>query len=124
MDFTEAVKACFQKYATFSGRSGRPEFWWFFLFQVLVYLVTAGISEVLYYVAALALLLPSLAVGARRLHDTGKSGWFLLLLFIPILGFLLLLYWFAQPTAGPNEYGPAPDSSEAPTVMPGGPGQR
>lgn len=81
------------------------------------------ISDVLYLVAALGLLLPSLAVGARRLHDIGKSGWFLLLGFIPILGFLVLLYWFVQPGEGANEYGPPLAGPDAPTVISGGPGQ-
>lgn len=118
-DFTDAVKACFAKYANFSGRAARPEFWWFFLFQVAVFVVTGMVSEVLYWIAALALLLPGLAVGARRLHDIGKSGWFLLLGFIPIIGFLVLLYWFVQPSQGANQYGHPVVSSEAPTMMPG-----
>lgn len=120
MNFTEAIKACFNKYATFSGRSGKPEFWWFFLFQVIVFVVTGSVSDILYLLAALALLLPGLAVGARRLHDIGKSGWFLAVGLIPILGFLLLVYWFVQPSDGSNEYGAGPEiSPEAPTVMPG-----
>jgi uncharacterized membrane protein YhaH (DUF805 family) len=118
-DFAEAVKTCFAKYTNFSGRARRPEFWWFFLFQVLVFMVTGMISDMLYFLAALALLLPGLAVGARRLHDIGKSGWFLLLGFIPILGFLVLLYWFVQPSQGANQFGHPPVSSESTTMMPG-----
>lgn len=120
MNFTEAVKTCFSKYATFSGRAGKPEFWWFFLFQVAVYFVVGMISEMLSGVAALALLLPGLAVGARRLHDIGKSGWFLLVGLIPLIGFFVMIYWFIQPSTGPNAYGGGPDvSPDAPTVMPG-----
>ncbi|MGV3571831.1 MAG: DUF805 domain-containing protein [Ramlibacter sp.] len=119
MNFTEAVKACFQKYATFSGRAGRPEFWWFFLFQVGVFVVTGYISEIMYGIAALALLLPGLAVGARRLHDIGKSAWLLLVGLIPFVGFLVLVYWFVQPSTGPNAYGSTEVSPDAPTVMPG-----
>ncbi|HEY8360693.1 MAG TPA: DUF805 domain-containing protein [Ramlibacter sp.] len=119
MNFTDAVKACFQKYATFTGRSGKPEFWWFFLFQIAVYLVTGMVSEMLYLIAALALVLPSLAVGARRLHDIGKSAWLLLVGLIPFVGFLVLIYWFIQPSAGANQYGSLEASPEAPTVMPG-----
>ncbi len=118
MNFTEAVQACFQKYATFSGRAGKPEFWWFFLFQVAVYVVTGMISDMLYGLAALALLLPGLAVGARRLHDIGKSAWLLLVGLVPVLGFLLLLYWFVQPSSGPNQYG-GEVAADATTVMPG-----
>ena len=119
MNFSQAVAICLRKYVDFSGRSGRPEFWWFFLFQVVVMLVTGMLSDMLYVLAALALLLPGLAVGARRLHDIGKSAWFLLIGVIPIVGFLVLLYWFVQPSGAANAYGPAEAGPDAPTVMPG-----
>ena len=107
-DFQNAVKTCFNKFADFNGRAARPEFWWFFLFQVGVYLVASMIHGFVYLLAVLALLVPSLAVGARRMHDTGKSGWILLLALIPVVG-LILLYFAAQPgTSGDNAYGPAP----------------
>lgn len=107
-EFQKAVKTCFAKFADFNGRAARPEFWWFFLFQVGVYLVTSMVHGLVYLLAVLALLVPSLAVGARRMHDIGKSGWFLLLALIPIVG-LILLYFAAQPsTPGDNAYGPAP----------------
>ena len=69
MDFVSAVKSCFAQYAGFSGRAPRSEFWWFALFQFGVLVIATMISQVLYGIAALALLLPALAVGARRLHD-------------------------------------------------------
>jgi uncharacterized membrane protein YhaH (DUF805 family) len=119
MDFMTAVKTCFAKYADFSGRATRPEYWWFFLFQVGVFLVTITIWDLLYYVAFVALLLPGLAVGARRLHDINKSGWFLALGLIPVLGFLVLLYWFVQPSdPGGNLYGHPPVTPDSPTMMP------
>lgn len=101
-----AVKTCFNKYADFNGRAARPEFWWFFVFQLGVYLVTSILGGWLYFLAMLALLLPGIAVGARRLHDTGKSGWLMLIALIPLLGGLVLLYLAAQPgDAGANAYG-------------------
>jgi uncharacterized membrane protein YhaH (DUF805 family) len=104
-DFQKSIKTCLAKYTDFSGRADRPEFWWFFLFQVLVYVVASMVHGFVYVVAVLALLLPSLAVGARRMHDTGKSGWILLLGLIPIVG-LVLLYFAAQPgQPGANQYG-------------------
>ena len=118
-DVLTAVKTCLTKYADFNGRAARPEFWWFFLAQVLVFVITGAISDILYFVAALGLLLPGLAVGARRLHDIGKSGWLLLVGLIPILGFLLLLYWFAQPSEAANAHGPGAVTPDSPTVMPG-----
>src|SRR5690349_6196014 len=86
MNFVQAVQTCLKKYVDFGGRAGRSEFWWFFLAQFIIMLVCGMISDVLYGIAALGLLLPGLAVGARRLHDIGKSGWFLLIGLIPILG--------------------------------------
>ncbi|MFN9728450.1 DUF805 domain-containing protein [Acidovorax sp.] len=97
MDFVSAVKSCFAQYAGFSGRAPRSEFWWFFLFQVLVLLAAAAVSDTLNALVSLGLLLPGLAVGARRLHDIGRSGWWQLL-YLTGIGVLLLLYWFVQPS--------------------------
>ena len=118
-DFQKAVKTCFTKYADFSGRAGRPEFWWFFLFQVGVYFVASMVHGLLYLLAFLALLLPGIAVGVRRMHDIGKSGWWLLLGLIPIVG-LVLLYFAAQPSqAGSNAYGPSPQDAGGTELAPG-----
>jgi uncharacterized membrane protein YhaH (DUF805 family) len=109
MNFQAAVKRCLtQKYIAFDGRARRSEFWWFFLFQLIVLIVAGAIHKAVYGVAVLALLLPGIGVGMRRLHDTGKSGWWLLLGLIPIVN-LVLLYFFAQPgSESANEYGDAP----------------
>lgn len=96
MNFGQAISTCFSKYATFSGRAARPEFWWFFLFQILVSIVASMLGDVVAGLASLALLLPALAVGARRLHDIGKSGWWQLIM-LTVIGLLLLIYWWAQP---------------------------
>lgn len=108
MNFGQAVSSCLRNYAVFSGRASRSEFWWFFLFQLLVMLAVSMVSEKLTGLANLALLLPSLAVGARRLHDIGRSGWWQLLMLSGI-GFLVLLYWWVQPTADDDRsYGSKP----------------
>ena len=105
MDFVQAIKSCLGQYATFSGRATRSEFWWFFLVQVLVMVATSMLGDVINGIASLALLLPALAVGARRLHDIGRTGWWQLLLLSGI-GFLVLLYWWVQPGEGAgNIYG-------------------
>ncbi len=96
MDFAAAIRSCLSQYATFSGRASRPEFWWFFLFQVLVMLIAGVLGDTVSGIATLALLLPALAVGARRLHDIGRSGWWQLLS-LTVIGFLVLVYWWAQP---------------------------
>jgi len=104
MNFGQAISTCFSKYTDFSGRAPRPELWWFILFEVIVLAVTSMFGMTLYGIAALVFLLPVLAVGTRRLHDIGRSGWWQLISLTGI-GSLLLLYWFVQPTAeGSNEY--------------------
>ena len=113
MDFVAAVKACLTKYATFGGRASRPEFWWFALFTVVVGLVTSMFSSMLNALASLALLVPSIAVGTRRLHDIGKSGWLQLLWLIPVIGWILLIYWAVQPSGPANAYGSGPDAPPA-----------
>jgi uncharacterized membrane protein YhaH (DUF805 family) len=80
MEFVTAIKTCFSKYATFQGRAGRAEYWWWFLFLVLVNLVLWQTrSNVITGIVGIALLLPNWAVSVRRLHDVNHSGWFLLL---------------------------------------------
>lgn len=116
MDFQTAVRTCFQKYATISGRARRSEYWWFALFLLigngvlsLVDTILFGDANVLSAIFSLATLVPSICAGGRRLHDTGRSAWWLLLGLIPLIGFLVLLWWFVQKgTDGSNEYGPDP----------------
>lgn len=122
MDFKQAVIRCLRdNYANFNGRAGRPEFWWFMLACFIVAFVLGLFNmNMLALLFNLAVLVPSLAVGARRLHDIGKSGWFQLLVLVPLIGWLVLLYWFVQPTAGPNEYGEAPAVAEDAAALPPG----
>ncbi len=119
-EIQRAVKTCFTKYAEFTGRAARPEFWWFALFQFVVLTVLAYVSSLLYGVAALGMLLPGLAVGARRLHDINKSAWLLLVGLIPVIGWILLIYWACQPgDAGANSYGEPPTPGPAAELVPG-----
>lgn len=103
-----------ERYAKFDGRAGRAEFWWYFLANVIAYVALAILAQiatiffVLYFLYWIALLVPSIAVGVRRLHDTDKSGWFMLLGLIPFVGGIILIVFCAlQGTAGPNQYGAA-----------------
>lgn len=99
MNFMQAVQVCLGKYVDFAGRARRSEFWWFFLFQVIVQIVASFLGDIVSSIAGLALLLPALAVGARRLHDIGKSGWLQLIVLIPLIGFIVLVYFWVQPGA-------------------------
>ena len=104
MNFGQAISLCLSKYATFAGRASRPEFWWFFLFQILISLAASMLGDVVAGLVSLGLLLPALAVGTRRLHDIGKSGWWQLIM-LTVIGLLVLIYWWVQPTVeGGNEY--------------------
>lgn len=122
MTFSEAVKICFLKYATFSGRASRAEYWWFawFYFLVIMFLVlisiffansksAAAIILMIYAVSLFSLILPAFAVSVRRLHDIGKSGWWLLVSMIPFLGPLILLYFVCKKSGPDNEYGEVPE---------------
>ena len=115
----------FQRYADFEGRASRAEFWWFnlVLYGIQIAITVLGavlgmfssaletVSTVMLWVHGLGLFLPQLAVTARRLHDTGRSGWLMLLLLVPILGWIPLLIFLLQPSdAGPNQYGRGPGS--------------
>ena len=96
MNFGQAISSCLSKYATFSGRASRPEFWWFALFQFLVSAAAGLLGETVNNLVLIGLLLPALAVGNRRLHDIGKSGWWQLLM-LTVIGLLVLIYWWVHP---------------------------
>ena len=104
MTFGESIKTCFSKYADFNGRADRSEYWWFELFCLLVIVGAGMVNETLSNLVSLALALPSLAVGARRLHDINKSGWWQLLYLIPVIGWIVVIYWAAQPAREPNRF--------------------
>ncbi|PLL11753.1 DUF805 domain-containing protein [Tabrizicola sp. TH137] len=112
MNMIEAVKAVFSNYATFSGRARRSEYWWFVLFNIIVSVVLAlvmGGNSIVNSLWSLAVLLPSLAAGARRLHDIDRTGWWLLIGFIPVIGLIVLIVFLASKgTPGPNRFGSDP----------------
>lgn len=97
MTFQDSIRVCFTKYAEFSGRADRSEYWWFVLFCVLVSTALSMISTLLSALFGLATLLPSLAAATRRLHDTGRSGWWQLISLIPLIGLIGLIVFLAQP---------------------------
>ena len=119
MSFGDAIRDAFSKYVTFTGRSSRPAYWWFYLFGVLVLIVALaidyalGAGGILYALAALAMLLPNLAVFVRRLHDAGHSGWWLLIALLPLIGAIVLLVFTLQGSDAPNQWGSGPDERAA-----------
>ena len=105
MNFADAIRICFTKYVDFNGRAKRPEFWWWALFVLLCTMGLGIISDKLSALFALATLLPYFAAGARRLHDTDRSGWLQLVGLVPFVGWIIVIYWLAQPTKSPNRFG-------------------
>jgi uncharacterized membrane protein YhaH (DUF805 family) len=132
MGFTEAVRSGFSNYVTFSGRARRSEFWFWSLFAIIASVVAMLVDGMLFpglmtaevvdgmasvqsqggpvtLIVGLALLLPGLAMAVRRLHDTDRRGWWLLIALIPIIGFIVLLvFYVTEGTRGPNRFGADP----------------
>jgi uncharacterized membrane protein YhaH (DUF805 family) len=104
MTFTDAIRTCFTKYADFNGCASRSEFWWWALFSIVGSIVLGMFSSVLPWVFSLITLVPSIAVAARRLHDTDRSGWLQLIGLIPLVGWIIVLIWYAQDTRRPSRY--------------------
>jgi uncharacterized membrane protein YhaH (DUF805 family) len=125
MTFSEAVRDGFDHYVKFDGRASRPAYWWWFLFAVLVGVVANIIdlaigAYVFSGLTGLALLLPNLSVSIRRLHDTNRSGWWILIVLIPLIGWIVLLVFYLQDSdPAPNNYGPPPGpAAPAPPAPP------
>ncbi len=129
MDFQTAVRTCFSKYVTFSGRAARSELWWYVLFVIVVNFLLTFVDSFLFGTTVtteygfsastntpifsglfmLATLLPSISVAVRRLHDTDRSGWWYWIGLVPLIGAILLIVWFASKgTSGKNRFGPDP----------------
>lgn len=123
MNLQQAIKSCFNKYVTFSGRAARSEYWFWTLFTFIGALIASFIDGALfagntigssgngpiYLIFVLAILLPGLAVSVRRFHDIDRSGWWLLTFLIPLLGIILMLIFFTKKgTTGDNRFGPDP----------------
>jgi len=120
MSFTEAVRTCLkEKYYNFNDRAPRSEYWWFALFGWGVTIVLSILDNLIFNNASgsgmfstiwgIAILLPSIGVGVRRLHDLDKSGWWFLISLIPIVGFIILVFWFVQQgTRAENRFGADP----------------
>ena len=120
MSFTESITTVFGKITVFDGRASRPEFWWWYLFVIIVNVAVSLLETligtrgsmglgIIGFIVSIVFLIASLSVGCRRLHDTGKSGWLQLLLLIPCIGFIVLVIFWVQPgQASDNAYGAPP----------------
>jgi len=129
MNFWQAIVSGFRNYVTFSGRAARPEYWYWVLFTVLAGLATEILDSAIFAthipsasplngVFNLLTFLPSLALAVRRLHDIDRSGWWLLIT-LTIIGIFILIYWACKRgTAGPNRFGPNPQSARTAGPVP------
>jgi len=116
MGFQQAIKLVLNKYFQFGGRAPRSEYWYWVLFLFMAGIILAIVDAVLFgegqpvsALFSLATLIPGIAVSVRRLHDTGRSGWLFLLIFIPLVGVVLLLIWAClRGDPGVNRFGPDP----------------
>lgn len=120
VSFSQAVRMAFDSYCRFQGRSSRSEYWWWVLFVAILSFCIGIIEGILGFsmtavqttsgILSLVLLLPGLGLSVRRLHDIGKSGWWILLGFIPVVGAIILITWFARNSEmTENRYGPVPN---------------
>jgi len=107
MTFGESIKICFSKYAAFEGRATRSEFWWWILFVVLASAATGLLGNMISGLFSLAVLLPGIAVTARRLQDIDRSGWWQLIGVIRLIGWIVMIVWCCQEAKEPNRFGSA-----------------
>jgi uncharacterized membrane protein YhaH (DUF805 family) len=113
MNLQEAVQSVLSQYANFNGRARRSEYWFWVLATVIASIVALVIDmiigvQIVQWILVLATIVPNLAVGARRLHDTDKSGWLQLIGIIPIIGWIVLIVFYATDSGPDNKYGPNP----------------
>ena len=114
MGFGQAISAGFSNYVNFSGRACRSEYWYWILFIIIADIVAAIIDQALGIqlvtgLFGLVTIIPNIAIAIRRLHDLDRTGWWILLGFIPLIGWIILLIWYVtKGTDGPNRFGPDP----------------
>ena len=111
MNFIESIKICYIKFFDFSGRASKSEYWWFQLYGIIIYgllFVFQGDLVLVFSILAIANTIPLWAAAVRRLHDTDKSGWWVLISIIPILGLIIFFLLMGEGSKGKNRFGPKP----------------
>jgi len=111
MNFTESIQTCYKKFFDFSGRASKSEYWWFQLYGIIIYgllFVFQGDLVIVFSILAIANTIPLWAAAVRRLHDTDKSGWLVLISIIPFIGLIVIFLLMADGSKGKNKFGPKP----------------
>jgi|RhiMethySRZTD1v2_1073278.scaffolds.fasta_scaffold2809733_1 uncharacterized membrane protein YhaH (DUF805 family) len=127
MSFTEAIRSVLTQYVGFSGRARRSEFWYWALFQLVIGVIALMLDRAVFnavygswfsIIVSLGLLLPSLAVAVRRLHDTSHRGWWIFIVILPLIGSIILLIFYVQDSHPDNKYGPSPKAVTSAPIQP------
>ena len=111
MNFIESIKVCYKKFFDFSGRASKSEYWWFQLYTIIIYglmFVFQGDLVLIFSILAIANIIPVYAAAVRRLHDTDKSGWMVLISAIPFIGLVIIVLLISDGSKGKNRFGPKP----------------
>jgi len=109
LGFVDAIKLFFQNFTNFNGRSRRSEYWWVCLFNMIVGFIIGMILPDFSWIWSVIILVPTLSLCVRRLHDIGKSGWWYLVVMIPLVGGIIMIVWFCQDShPGQNQWGYSP----------------
>ena len=98
MNFPDAVSTCLKKYATFQGTASRSEYWWFYLFCIILSVLATVLGDFVSLIVFAATIVPTIAAATRRLHDTDRSGWWQLIALLPFIGIIMLIVFLAQDT--------------------------
>ena len=111
MNFVESIQTCYKKFFDFSGRASKSEYWWFQLYNAIIYVLTfvfQGDLVLLFSILIIVNLIPMYAVGVRRIHDSDKSGWFVLISLIPLIGLYIFVLLLQDGSKGKNRFGIKP----------------
>ena len=111
MNFIESLQTCYKKFFDFSGRASKSEYWWFQLYNTILYILTFVFQNdlaLLFSILVIANLIPVFAAGVRRVHDINKSGWWILISIVPIIGLYIIVLLITDGSKGKNRFGPKP----------------
>jgi len=111
MNFIESIQTCYKKFFDFSGRASKSEYWWFQLYNAIIYVLTfvfQGDLALLFSILVIANIIPTYAAAVRRIHDSDKSGWMVLIAVIPLIGLYIFVLLLQDGSKGKNRFGPKP----------------
>ena len=111
MNFTQSIQTCYKKFFDFSGRASKSEYWWFQLYNAVIYVLTfvfQGDLTLLFSILVIANIIPTYAAAVRRIHDSDKSGWMVLIAVIPLIGLYVIVLLLQEGSKGKNRFGAKP----------------